>query len=267
MLIDCFTYFNEEDILNIRLNELANVVDWSVIVEATQTFTGEPKPLYFDALPSWIDDWKDRIVRVKVDFPSSTMTPWEREAFQRNEIMRGLTSVPEIAHVKQVPDDAYIIMSDADEIPRPSALLAVPEPVQLDVTQYFWKFNWEVPAHCNQGGRPVLARKADIDSPQALRAATLPRIHHAGWHFSFFGDASTAQHKIESFSHTEMNTPEFKSAAHIQHCIEEGIDPFDRFPLKYTEINNTFPKWVQNNRKELTHLLYSRSNDNAGTKS
>ena len=48
-IFDCFTYFNEEDILRLRLEELNDVVDYFVIVEASQTFTGIDKPFYLDS--------------------------------------------------------------------------------------------------------------------------------------------------------------------------------------------------------------------------
>ena len=47
-IVDAFTFYNELDMLEIRLAELYNVVDFFVLVEATETFQGSPKPLYFD---------------------------------------------------------------------------------------------------------------------------------------------------------------------------------------------------------------------------
>ncbi|NJM15850.1 MAG: hypothetical protein HC896_11225 [Bacteroidales bacterium] len=48
MVYDCFPFFNELDILEIRLNELNEAVDKFVLVEASRTFQGDPKPLYFE---------------------------------------------------------------------------------------------------------------------------------------------------------------------------------------------------------------------------
>ena len=46
-IIDCFIFYNELEILNVRLHELYDVVDNIIIAEATTTHTGKPKPLYY----------------------------------------------------------------------------------------------------------------------------------------------------------------------------------------------------------------------------
>lgn len=248
LILDCFTYYNETDVLRMRLEELGDTVDYFVIVEASQTFTGKEKPLYFDTLPSWVHKWQDKIVRYIVDFPSADMSPWERETYQRNEIY------------KAVPDGSardWIFISDADEIPNIKKALKcfTNARMQLDVRQYFWKLNWQVPQHCNQGARPVMVRRDYLESPQVLRAAQLERIPDCGWHFSFLTDEVKTVEKIEAFAHTEVDKEEFKVKDSITRRINEGVDPFDRFPLKLVPIDSSYPKWIQNNEAELAHLI------------
>lgn len=48
MVYDCFPFFNELDVLEIRLNVLDEVVDKFVIVEMSKTHTGRDKPFYFE---------------------------------------------------------------------------------------------------------------------------------------------------------------------------------------------------------------------------
>jgi len=67
MIYDCFTFFNELDLLEIRLNVLKDVVDRFVLVEATQTFTGRPKPLYYKENAARFAAFADRIIHVVVD--------------------------------------------------------------------------------------------------------------------------------------------------------------------------------------------------------
>lgn len=239
-IYDCFTYYNEDAVLRIRFEELYDTVDRFVVVEANQTFTGHPKPLFFDQL-GWTKEFEDKIDRIVVDFPAEDMSPWDREVYQRNAIMSGLTGCG---------GNDSICISDADEIPRPDRLRAYPQPVQLDVTQYFWSFNWQVPAHCNQGARPVLAMFKHLLSrtPQELRAAALPRIPYGGWHFSFFCDPEATRTKIEAFSHQEVNLEKYKNQEQIRKRMRRGIDPFGRFPLKYSRVDETYPKTVQRGR-------------------
>ena len=240
-IFDCFTYFNEADILRIRLEELGDLVDFFVIVEASETFTGSSKRFYFDDIPSWIDKWKEKIIRVKVNFPQDVNTSWLKEYYQRNAIISGLSLAE--------PED-IIIISDADEIINSnivSQLKLIKKPARLDVKQYFWNYNWQVPQHCNQGARPIVARFKDLEthSCQELRAGDWHTIPDAGWHFSFFGETEKIKKKIESFAHTEYDITEYKNDEAILYRMNNGIDPFDRFPLKYYEIDQTYPKFVQ----------------------
>ena len=244
-IFDCFTYFNEEDLLRIRLEELDDVVDYFVIVEASQTFTGINKPFYLDDVPSWIKKWEKKIITVKIDFPSSLSISWEREYFQRNAIVDGLSLAEK---------NDLVLISDADEIIKPSVMQKLKKiklPTRLDNNQYFWNFHWMAPQHCNQGARPVALKLHHLanTSPQELRANTQNIIPDAGWHFSYFASEQDIVEKIESFAHTEYNKDEFKSIQSILNRIQEGIDPFDRFPLKYYEIDETYPVYVQNNYK------------------
>jgi hypothetical protein len=244
MIWDCFTYFNEKEVTRIRFNELGDLVDRFVIVEASQTFTGQEKPLYFDEILDELEEWQHKIVRVVVDFPSNIQSAWDRESFQRQQIMQGLV---------EAKGGDLVVVSDADEIPCRNILSYRGSPIQLDVTQYFWNLNWQVPQHCNQGARPVIASRCYIKNPHELRVATLERIPRAGWHFSCL-DTNKVAEKIEAFSHTEYNSDTFKSRDHIETCITLGIDPFNRFPLKYRAIDKTYPLWIQENQEMVKHL-------------
>jgi beta-1,4-mannosyl-glycoprotein beta-1,4-N-acetylglucosaminyltransferase len=240
-IYDCFTYFDEKEILKIRLNEMNDVVDFFVIVEAAKTFTGISKPFYLDDCDEWVHEFYPKIIRLQITFPDSLESAWDREAFQRNALSD---------YFKSVDENDIVIISDVDEIINPSVVATLHEydmPVQLDNSQYFWCFNWKVPDHCNEGARPVAVRVKDLKfrTPQQLREANLNRIPKAGWHFSYFSSLEMIIKKIESFSHTEYNSDEYKSIENILYRINNGIDPFDRFPLKYYDIDETYPRFVQ----------------------
>lgn len=249
-IYDCFTYYNEEKILKIRLEELGDLVEKFIIVEASQTFSGKEKPFYLDDVSNWIDKWKHKIYIYRVDFPDQCTSAWDREYFQRNCLAIPLKDLSS-------SEDDIIVISDADEIWNIEAIKKIKYqniPIRLDVKQYFWNFHWRVPDHCNQGARPVVCKPMHLQghTPQELRSMHLPLIPDGGWHFSFFGEEELVKNKIESFAHTEYNEEKYKSYDSILKRIKNGIDPFDRFPLKYNEIDHTYPKSVFNANKIIT---------------
>lgn len=109
-IFDTFPFFNELKILQLRFEELKNVVNEFVILESNLTFQGGSKPLYFlDNLNFLSPQLIARVTHVLVDDEPQTRDPWRREWFQKNAIARGLA---------RAKDDDYVILADLDEIPR-----------------------------------------------------------------------------------------------------------------------------------------------------
>lgn len=118
-VFDCFPFFNELDLLEIRLHELSDVVDRFVLAESTVTFSGKPKPLLFAENRQRYAKFLDRIEHIVVDdTPAAVRSPWDRRMHQSNSLARGL---------KDMNGDDIVIFSDVDEIPRASAVRAAPE--------------------------------------------------------------------------------------------------------------------------------------------
>lgn len=105
MIYDCFLYYDEDILLEMRLNTLEHVVDRFVIVESRYTFTGKRREkLHFDI--EKFDRFRDKIIYIVNDiaprfyqeaFKSNSSLvnagetdPWENEATARNQIMQGL---------------------------------------------------------------------------------------------------------------------------------------------------------------------------------
>ena len=115
-LIDCFMYFDEDLILDIRLNTLEGSVDKFVIVEATKNHAGKDKKLNFKI--ENFSKFKNKINYIVVDdLPLNVKSPkkgWHenhaRDQFQRNSIEKGY---------KECDDEDLIMISDIDEIPDP----------------------------------------------------------------------------------------------------------------------------------------------------
>ena len=118
-LIDCFMYFDEDLILDIRLNTLEGSVDKFVIVEATKNHAGKDKKLNFKI--ENFSKLKNKINYIVVDdLPLNVKSPkkgWHenhaRDQFQRNSIEKGY---------KECDDEDLIMISDIDEIPDPKKI-------------------------------------------------------------------------------------------------------------------------------------------------
>ncbi len=164
---DCFPFFNELDVLEIRLTELDALVDYFVLVEATHSHTGKPKPLYFADNRNRYNRFAHKIIHVVVeDLPAGPSDHWGREIFQRQAIVRGLGQAR--------PDDR-IISSDCDEIPKPDALrraLALPglshRIVAFWCDNYIYRLNLCNDAHDHRLG-PRLVTMSNLKSPNAVR--------------------------------------------------------------------------------------------------
>ena len=122
MLYDCFTFYNELDLLEVRLHEHNAAVDRFVLVEARQTFQGVPKDLVFEKNKQRFAPFLDKIIHVIIDFPEhialnyykNSNAAWNREFFQRDAMAQGLAAAQ--------PND-LIMVSDVDEIVRSDVLL------------------------------------------------------------------------------------------------------------------------------------------------
>ena len=114
MVYDCIPFFNELDILKLRMQIMAPFVDKFVLEESTVTFSGEPKPMIFANNREMFREFEDKIIYVAVDnSPMSGVTTHERDKFQKNQLIKGMGECK--------PED-IIIFSDVDEIPNPKIL-------------------------------------------------------------------------------------------------------------------------------------------------
>ncbi len=89
-IVDCFLFFNELELLTVRLEELYDHVDYFVLVEAAETFRGNPKPYIFEENKARFQKYLSKIIHVKVEDRKPHYGVWEREGFHRNCIRRGL---------------------------------------------------------------------------------------------------------------------------------------------------------------------------------
>ncbi len=247
-VFDCFIFFNEFELLEIRLNELNSFVDYFVLVESTKTFSGKDKPLYYLQNKKFFEHFNHKIIHIVVDDMPHTDSRWEREFHQRNAITRGL---------KRCSENDLILISDVDEIPRISRLkgLTLDKPKVFIQKFYYYYFNC---LNDSEWPGTIITKFSDLSSPQELRDRRniLPRIENGGWHFSYLGNVSKIKEKIEAFSHAEYDTQYFKDTRRIQNAINSGKDLFERGnSFRIVPIDNTYPKYLRENLDKFKHLV------------
>lgn len=233
-IYDCFTFYNEIELLKIRLNLLYTVVDKFVIVECCKNHRGENRSFIFDVNCEEFRIYKDKIIYIQVNDPPKSIGngDWSIENFQRNCIMRGLI---------HCQDDDVIMVSDLDEIPNPkivknllsinidslistdvdwrfkilqiSRLLSIAPkrifqlkkvndllkktPVSLKMPIYYYYLNCRSRGYCHG---TVVARYGNMYMPQLMRSMRdkLPEIVDGGWHFSYLGGIESVKNKLMS---------------------------------------------------------------------
>lgn len=274
MIYDCFTFFNELDLLEIRLNVLNDVVDKFVLVEATKTHAGQDKPLYFEENKARFEKFNDKIIHIIIDDYPEYETSWTYENHQRNCITRGLV---------ECKDEDIILISDLDEIPNPEIISKYSKTdgiKLLEQNMYYYFVNYtNVTYPVWRMGTKMLSYKDFFNSLdnikigynefliEKLNQGTTPtkirlykkvkHIKNAGWHFSYCGGIDAIAYKIKSFSHQEFNSEEFTDKEEIKKRIENGEDIFRRKGFKYeaVKLDSTFPQYILDNKEKYSNLI------------
>lgn len=243
---DCFIFFNEVDLLKVRLEEMYNYVDHFVLVESEETFRGKPKPSYYLENIEQFEKWADKIIYVFNSGHYESISPWPREAYQRNQIMKGLVDAN---------DDDIILISDVDEIVRGCDVQRVIDSVMLHpkaVTgciqpMYYFFFNRRFHGKDAdwQGTQATTYRTLKLSNPETVRTTTSSyHVHNSGWHFSSIGYDNFIQ-KLKAFSHKEYDT-----ASYLNNLDSLLIN------LEMVPIDDTFPKFIQENQDYFRHIKF-----------
>jgi beta-1,4-mannosyl-glycoprotein beta-1,4-N-acetylglucosaminyltransferase len=266
MIIDCFTFFNELDLLQVRLEELYSHVDKFVLVEAAVTQSLLDKPFYFEDNKHKLSKFQDKIVHIKIpknECVNNDDNLWNMENFQRNYIQKAVIDLH--------PDARDIIMiSDLDEIPRQQSIQALKtvfsDPknhdliysLELDFFAYFLNLkasnrSWVGTTACNFS-------TFKQHSCQSIRNSKdyYPLIVNAGWHFSWLGGYEKIYQKslscIEPFDKTKLPSLEqFKE--HFEKFKQSGdrffihLEQLDKkeTPFSRVNIDKYFPEVILNN--------------------
>ncbi len=254
-------YFDEDLILDLRLNILNDYVDKFVVAEATKDHTGKDKKLNFDLKN--FPKFKNKIEYIVVeDMPmnlKSFKKNWPvhhiRDQHQRNALSKGY---------KNCNDDDLIMISDIDEIPDPNKIkeFQIGNKYACFMQRNFQsKINLLNVSDKHWLGTKIIIKKY-LKSPQWLRNIKTAKpafwkfykpsqpqlIFDGGWHFSFLKQPKDISKKIKSYSHSEFNKPEFTDEKKIEERIKNRVDIFDRnYKYEKVDLDDSFPKYILDN--------------------
>ena len=276
-IFDTFTFYNELDLLELRMNILGDIVDYFVINEATITFTGKKKPLYFAENKERFKKWEDKIIHHVLDDNNETLEKyWEGVPYHRSMMEDDIYKLPLhyqracfhkdsaiYALLDHAQDDDIILTSDADEIANPEAIKAIDEwfdpsnhyvlkgPVYYYYLNLLCEKEW-------MGTRVSTMKMLKTMSVDKLRQSHQDawKVEDGSWHWSFFGDADTVRAKMDAYEHQENNLPQFRDS--MEERIEKGIDPFGRdylYTPQVVPIDDTFPEYIIQNKEKLAKFI------------
>ncbi len=276
MIYDCIPFFNELDILKLRMQILAPYVDRFVLEEASVTFSGEKKEMLFSKNREMFREFEDKIIYIAVEnSPMSGVTTHERDKFQKNQLIRGMAGCK--------PDD-IVIFSDVDEIPNPETLQEIlkdfdPSKIYHLAQRMFYCFlnmeevsgnllsitgefpqvtrrQWLGTKICSFGNLPregiVYLREVSPEDPRSVRVAD------GGWHFGYMGGerdvAKRIGVKVQAAAHQEYNKSRYlNEAVDRLLCGEDIFGRSARFVQ--VPIDETYPKYLREHQEEYAFLI------------
>ncbi len=259
-VFDCFKFFNELELLELRLMELYDVVDYFVLVEANKTHTGKEKKYLFEENKYMFKDYLDKIIHIKVDDmpPYSQSDIWTAENYQRNCIMRGLIEHAELGD--------KIIISDIDEIPNSEVIkenLNDPNWVTFRQKLYYYYVNCE--QNCQWDG-PIMASYGTFSSPQQLRNNGRGGFNvksNGGWHYSFMGGPERVKLKVESIAESHYIIENVGTLEEIKEKMGTQKDLWNRTEdyaqKKIVDISDNKPKMMDKFLEKYPHFFYKNN--------
>ena len=278
-------FFNEFDLLDLKIAEELDQVDQMIIVESNQTFRGNEKPLYLKDNPKYKNP-KIKLVFLEDQFEKTDSTNLNeiRSVAFRNE---GLQRNSALNNVK-IKDEDIVIATDLDEIiikedfpdviestKQASTLYQRHARIQMD--NYIYKINLLVDSGVEkewrggvavtgivmntlprlfesmyqEEGRTVEAFfEITLDGLRQCPQNYCPQISTNGKHFSFLSSPESISYKLKNYSHAEYEDEDesviISRLNNLEHIIYKNQDG-NFVKLKKVEIDNTYPKTIMNN--------------------
>lgn len=272
---DIFTFFNEYDLLEIRMNILDAHVDYFVIVEATETFSGKPKPLYFEEHKERFKKWQHKIIhyvtrdvpkdpedlrhRLKHDknlteldidiinynLTSDNIAPgaihWFKEFYQKESIKKALVGLNN-------HDICYI--GDVDEIWNPELVIDYSKDTLFKLRQKVYAYYFDNRSNEPWAGTLVTQYKnikhACLNHLRTARKTHYTYLRNGGWHFTNMGGADQIRKKLESYGHQEYNNEQIKSK--IEEQMKNNKDFIGR-KFTFWQDEHNLPRYLLENKE------------------
>ena len=234
---DGFTFYNELDMLRVRLVEHSPFVDSFILVEGDRTFSGQSKPSYFDTMDDRFKEFRHKIIHVKAALNDAPCDAWINERSQRRAILSAVTPSP----------DDVLLIGDVDEIvsrnhwARLISEVRQKQAIAVRMSCYYYCINRLTLEDINTTKlylySYITRHGLDADSARWLNTCVVrPRVWEVpdsyGWHFSYIGSPDFIRNKILSFAHQEYNNSTYTAPERIREAVERGIDLFGRWGNK-----------------------------------
>lgn len=268
-VVDVFPFFNEFELLDLRLAMLSPYVDFFVLVESPLTFSGNNKPLFFTENKDLYEKWKNKIIvhvvkdqlrnsrdlkgrllnseiskldRWILEEVDGSSLPrrafqWKREFYQRESAHKALP---------QMASNDLVFCSDIDEIWNPEMLFDWDEDkiFKLEQTVFQYRMN-NRSSEMWSSAFFTAAKNVSFKSLNLIRAMQIGenvvKVALGGWHFTYQGGEDRIRYKIESYGHQEFNKRRLKSK--IGDHLSLNRDLFKR-NLQFFKDESVLPKEV-----------------------
>ena len=253
-IIDCLQYFDEDMLLDVRLNTLNEHVSQFIVCEATFTHRGEKKKLNFDIKN--FKKFKDKITYIvlekepenlknindndDIDVKHSKIldNAHYRENSQRNYHLN---------YLEKFSDEDLILINDLDEIPNLNKFKYKNKITIFKQKLFCYKFNLLSPGVVWVGSK--ICKKKYLPSPQWLRNIKSKKypfwridalfsktkyfdvqfIENGGWHFTNIKTAEEIEHKLKSYLHHIEFDKNPLTTDQINEIIKDKIAVYDLF--------------------------------------
>ena len=288
-IFDCFMYFDEDLVLDLRLNYLDKFVDKFIIIECSYNHKGEKRIPQFNL--DKFSKFKNKInyILINEDVPNLEkidtndananskyiLNAIKRENFQRNSIIKGLDDAS---------DDDWILISDLDEIPNleKNNLSKINDNlVFFKQHMIYYKFNLMLENYPWIGSRAC--KNKNLKSPQWLRNikdrsypwwrldvyfsnnkyTKVKIVENGGWHFSYIKSPEDIEKKLQSYLHHREYDLNPMNIEKIKKMINEKKTIYDlKTDMRSNKFNagnelkkidlDLLPSYISNNKEKFS---------------